>query len=327
MAHDHDHHHSHGHGHHHGTPLRTVAIGFLLTAVILVVEVVVAILSHSLSLLADAGHVLTDLAALGLSWFALKQAERPPNAQQTYGYHRTGIMAALVNASTLILIAIWIMREAYDRFNAPVEVDGLMMGWAAVVGLVANIYIGWILSREGSDNLNLRSAMLHVIGDAMASVGVIVAALVLWLRPTWTFVDPAIGVLISLLIAAGAWRILQDATLVLMEGVPRNINVETLVERILSLPGVRGVHDVHVWCIASGFPLLTCHVHLDETDVVTSAAVMNEIKDTVRKEFGIDHCTLQPEWELCGPSDNMYCSMDTLRRAPQPHAHSSEGKV
>lgn len=313
-THSHDHGHGPGHAHLPSGPgaARKLAVAFFLIVIVLVVELGVAIISHSLALLADAGHVLTDLVALGLSWYAVRQAERPADQQRTYGYHRTGIMVALFNSATLIIIAAYILHEAWGRLYAPVAVEGAMMIVAALVGLVMNLWVGHDLSSEGGDNLNVKSAVLHVMGDAAASLGVIVAAGLMMWKPAWTWLDPVIAALIAVLIGFGAWQILRDSAGVLMEGVPANIDMERLVRGILSVPGVDGVHDLHVWSIASGLPMLTCHVLLRELDVVSSAAVMNGVRDVLTEQFGITHSTLQPEWELCGP-DNLYCTLDLLR--------------
>ena len=314
-AHTHSHTHSHRNYATSPTAVGRLRVAFFLILVILVVEFAVALVSHSLALLADAGHILTDVFALGLSWFALKQAERPADASRTYGYHRTGILVALINATTLLLIAVYILHEAWQRMSAPVEVQGGIMMIAAWVALLVNLYVGYDLSREHTDNLNIRSALLHVIGDAMASVGVIIAAALIWWKPAWTWLDPTIAALIAVLIGVGAWQIVRDATSVLMEEAPGHIDMEALVDRIRETRGVEGVHDLHVWSIASGMPILTCHIHLTDFDVVTSAAVMNAVRDLLRDEFGIDHSTLQPEWELCGP-ENLYCTMDLLKELP-----------
>lgn len=315
---------THAHSHAHavtrgpGAAAR-LRLAFALISLVLIVEFVVALISHSLALLADAGHVVTDLVAIGLSWFAIRQAERPPTAQRTYGYHRVGIMVALFNSTSLLVIAAYILHEAYARLQTPVHVEGALMMMAAFVGLVANLWVGHDLSLEPEENLNVKSAVLHVMGDAAASLGVIVAAAFLWWRPSWGWLDPGIAALIAVLIAVGAWQIMYDASIVLMEGVPSNINMDALVRRIHEIPGVDGVHDLHVWAIASGLPSLTCHILLREVDIVTTAAVMNAVRDVLKREFGLTHATIQPEWELCGP-DNLYCTFDML--AEMPHAHS-----
>lgn len=309
-------HHNHAHNHAHVLPSgpRAAArfrLAFFLITIVLIVEFAVAIVSHSLALLADTGHVLTDLVAIGLSWFAIRQAERPATPQRTYGYHRVGIMAAVFNAATLLLIAVYILHEAYGRLYAPVAVEGSLMMAAAFVGLVVNLWVCRDLSSEPGENLNVRSAILHVSGDAAASLGVIIAAALIWWRPAWIWLDPGIAAAIAVLIALGAARILVDAVAVLMEGAPAHIDMETLVRRIREVPGVDGVHDLHVWAIACDLPILTCHILLRELDIVSTAAVMNAVLDMLKNDFGLSHCTIQPEWELCGP-DNLYCTMDLL---------------
>ncbi len=309
---------SHQHSHGAAGKLRSA---FLLVVVVLIVEITVGILAHSLALVADAGHVVTDLVALALSWFAVRQAERPPDAARTYGYHRTGIIVAFVNAATLLVIAGWISFEAYHRLFVSYVIEGPMMMAAAAVGLLVNLYIGWDLSREHRGNLNIKSVLIHVMGDALASLGVMVAAAIIWVRPDLSIVDPLVAVFIALLIAFGSWQIVHDAASVLMEGTPKHIDIDELVRHIKDVPGVEGLHDLHVWSIADGMPLLTCHVLLRECDVVTSAAIMNSVRDCMRSHFGIEHCTLQPEWELCGP-DNLYCSYDLIKEtAHAPHRH------
>lgn len=302
-GHAHAHDHSTGHAHVYEGPDATKRMGraFWLIAVVLVVECVAAIMSHSLALMADAGHVLTDLVALALSWFALHQAARPPTAQRTFGFHRTGIMVAVFNSVSLLFIALFIAHEALARMFLPVAVKGPTMMGAAFVGLVVNLWIGHDLAAQHGENLNVRSALLHVLGDAAASLGVVIGAAFIWWRPTLGILDPIIAVLIALLVAYGAWQILHDATVVLMEGVPPHIDLHEVRSRILQLPGVDGVHDLHVWSISVGLSLLTCHVVLHETDVVTTAAVLRAVHDAVAHDFGIAHATLQPEWELCGP--------------------------
>lgn len=323
MRHDHDDRHDHGPPSEGGRGMTTEArlrLAFVLVFFLLIVEVSVALLSHSLALLADAAHVLTDIVAIALSWYAVRQAARPPDPKRTYGYHRVGIMVALFNAVTLVLIALYIIREAWGRLFEPVAVQGGMMMIAALVGVVVNLWVGRNLSADHSDNLNVKSAILHVMGDAAASVGVIVAALLMWWQPSWTWLDPVIAALIGVLVGFGAWRILIDSIAVLLEGVPPGIDMDALVRRVLAVPGVDGVHDLHVWAIASGMPVLTCHVLLREIDVVSTAAVLNGVRETLAESFGIHHVTLQPEWEMCGP-DNLYCTGDLLKTPPPGHVH------
>jgi len=207
---------------------QTLRLAFFLTLIIVAAEVIGGLLAHSLALLSDAGHALTDIFALGLAWFATAQAERPANARKTFGYHRVGILAALINAITLILVAIWILYEAVQRFQHPEPIQPLFMFAAAGIGIAINLYIGFGLQKE-KENLNARAAALHVFGDVGASLGVIVAGLVILLTG-WTPIDPILSVGIAALIALGAWRIVRETTTILLEAVPQDINMDTLVQ-------------------------------------------------------------------------------------------------
>src|SRR6266566_4540685 len=209
------------HDHTHSMAKETLRLAFFLTMIILMVEVIGGWWANSLALLSDAGHVLTDLFALGLAWFATAQAERPANASKTFGYHRVGILAALVNAVTLIVIALVILWEAWSRFQHPEKVQPLVMFLSAGIGIAVNLYIGFGLRSEG-DNLNVRAAALHVFGDVGASIAVVVAGVIILLTG-WTPADPLLSVGIAGLIAVGAWRILRETTDILLEGTPERI--------------------------------------------------------------------------------------------------------
>src|SRR6266566_5759842 len=238
-----------GHNHTHGLARNSLRLAFYLTLIILIAELVGGLLANSLALLSDAGHVVTDIFALGLAWFATVQAERLPNARKTFGYHRVGILAAMVNAVTLIVIAFAILLEAVQRFQHPEPVQPLIMFVAAGIGIVINLIIGFGLKKE-ANNLNVRAAMLHVFGDVGASAGVIVAGIIIFLTG-WTIVDPLLSVGIAVLIAVGAWRILRETTEILLEATPKNISLPQLVEDMRKINGVQDVHDLHVWCITS----------------------------------------------------------------------------
>src|SRR5947209_17214004 len=229
-----------GHNHTHSMAKQTLRLAFFLTIIILAVELVGGVIANSLALLSDAGHVVTDLFALGLAWFAAVQAERPANARKTFGYHRVGILAALVNAVTLILIAFAITWEAVQRIQHPESVQPLAMFLAAGIGIVVNLFIGFGLQREGH-SLNVRAAVLHVFSDVAASVGVILAGILILLTG-WTLADPLLSVGIAVLIGVGAWRIIRETTDILLEGVPRDISLSALVTDI---KGIKGEQDVH----------------------------------------------------------------------------------
>src|SRR6266496_6086030 len=231
-----DQHIGHSHNHTYGMAKKTLRIAFFLTIIILVAELVGGIFANSLALLSDAGHVITDVFALGLAWFAAVQAERPANARKTFGYHRVGILAALVNAVTLIVIAIAITWEAIQRFQHPEPVQPFVMFLAAGIGIAINLYIGYGLQKEGH-SLNVRAATMHVFGDVIVSVGVIVAGIIILLTG-WTLVDPLLSVGIAVLIAIGAWRILHETTDILLEAVPKGVSMPGLVKDMKSVKGI-----------------------------------------------------------------------------------------
>lgn len=318
--------HDHGHEHAHGLSHRALQTALVLTAVILVVEVLGGFASHSLALLSDAGHVLTDMAALGLALFAAVQAERPPNARNTYGYHRTGILAALVNAVTLILVVAFIAVEAVARLQHPEPVTGWIMALAAVVGIVMNLYIGFGLSRDHNhDNLNVRAAALHVFGDVAASAGVIIAALVIALTG-WSAVDPLLSLGIALLIARGAWSILRETVDILMEAAPRSLDVAQVARDMTQQPGVVGVHDLHVWSIAGGMSALSAHVQVADGPLSACDDIVTALTTMLRDKRHITHATLQLECADCGPARNSWrCAMTPGDRRGDDHDHDAPG--
>jgi cobalt-zinc-cadmium efflux system protein len=290
--HDHDHGHNHGDVLHSHAPAGKMKLAFFLTLIILVVEVSGGWLSHSLALLSDAGHVLTDIAAIGLSWYAMKQSEKPANEGMTFGYYRAGILAAFVNGITLILITIWILWEAYSRFQYPEHVTPTWMFVSAGVGLAMNLYLG--LGMRHEENVNVKSAVLHMLGDAAASAGVIVGGIII-LFTHWYAIDPILSVLIAFLIAFGAWRIVKQTVGVLMEGTPADVEIINVVEAITSVPGIQHVHDLHVWTITSGRNALSCHVVVDGK--LTVENTQNLLREAEHKlvHLGLGHVTIQTE--------------------------------
>jgi cobalt-zinc-cadmium efflux system protein len=296
--------HTHTHG---GMTGRTLRIACALIAVVLLVELVGGILSHSLALLSDAGHVVTDLVALGLAWFATAQADRPANARKTYGYHRTGILAALVNAVTLVLIVVAIVYEAFRRLQHPPAVTPWLMFVSAGVGIAVNLYIGLRLSSQGGTNLNLRAATLHVFGDVIASVGVIVGASVIVLTG-WHLADPLISLFIAALIAVGAWNVLRETVDILMEATPRDLNVSQLVRDVRQQPGISDVHDLHIWSIAGGMYALSAHVQVSDRPLSTCDSLLERLNRLLQDRYQIAHSTIQLECAGCEPP-NLYCSL------------------
>lgn len=305
--------HNHAHDHTHGMTGRKLRTAFVLTMLILVVEVIGGVASHSLALLSDAGHVLTDIVAIGLAWFATVRAEKPADARNTYGYHRTGILAALANAITLILIVVWIAYEAVQRLQHPEPVTPWIMFLSASVGIAVNLYIGLGLRAESGENLNARGAMLHALGDVGASVGVIVGGLVILLTG-WLYADPLISIGIAILIARSAWGLLGEAVDILMEATPRDLDVPHLVQDVIAVPGVEEVHDLHIWSLAGGMRLLTAHVRVgDNRPLAGCDQLVDRIHCLVCERYGIGHTTLQLEQVGCAQRE-LYCS-------PTDHHH------
>ena len=306
-------------------------LGFLLTVAILVVEVVGGFLSHSLALLSDAGHVLTDVIALGLAWFAAAQAERPANERRTFGYHRAGILVAFFNGMTLIAIALVIAAEAYQRLRSPVDVHpGIMVG-AALVAIVVNLIIARRL--HGGEGLNTRAALLHAIGDIGASAAVVIGAVVIALTGA-TWVDPIVSVAIAVLIAVGSLRLILETLDILMESTPSDVSTEAVARDILQVAGVRAVHDLHVWTITSGIRALSSHVIIDDIPPSASAAILDRITGMLQGRYRISHATIQFESEsheshdgycACDPGavGGLYCALSPDSCVGHDHAHTS----
>lgn len=319
--------HGHTHNHSHILTREKLRLGFFLTLAILLVEIVGGSFAHSLALLSDAGHVLTDAAALGLAWFAAAQAERPANARSTYGYHRVGILTALANGLTLVLIAVGIAIEAYQRFLHPQQVEPGIVIVSAAVAIIVNLYIGFGLQKSGEENLNTRAAALHVFNDVGASAGVIVGAVVIALTGA-QWVDPLLSVVIALLVVVSAARLIRETLNILLEATPRGLSLTSLVHDICGVPGVLDVHDLHVWTIASGMHALSCHAVIDDLPPSCSAPILDCMTALLRGKYRIVHTTIQFEstahgshdgFCACTPTtcDGLYCDL----RAPAEHEH------
>ncbi|HEY3079368.1 MAG TPA: cation diffusion facilitator family transporter [Chloroflexota bacterium] len=292
--HDHDHARGHRHEHEHprtASPRRPLLTALAISAGFLVVEVGGAVFTGSLALLADAGHMLTDVAALALALGAFWLSARPATPERTYGYRRAEVLAAAANAATLVLIAFYIFYEAYQRFSDPPAVQSGPMLVVALAGLLANLASAWVLGHGHVGNLNARGAFLHVLGDTLGSVGALLAAVVM-LTTGWLYADPLASVLIGLFTLWSGWRLLREAVDVLLEATPRGVDVRALERALLGLSGVRGMHDLHVWTVTSGFLALSAHLTVDAAD---GDDLLVRASDLLRGGFGIDHATLQIE--------------------------------
>ncbi len=264
----------------------------------MVVEVIGGIVTNSLALLSDAGHMLSDAAALGLSFYAIILGTKKATISKTFGYKRFEIIAAALNGLTLILIAGYIFIEAYQRFQNPPDVSSMGMLSVSVLGLIVNIAAAFILMRGDKDeNLNVRSAFLHVIGDMLGSVGAIIAALLIYFF-NWGIADPIASVIVAFLIIVSGFRVTKDSFHILMEGAPTNIESEKVKSSLMTIPCVNDVHDLHVWSITSGMPMLTCHISI--SDDVSHDSVLSKAQSLLHDEFGIDHSTIQVEQEAIG---------------------------
>jgi cobalt-zinc-cadmium efflux system protein len=294
VAHDHSHLHSDGqggHSHSGGTQnRRALATALAITAAYTVAEVIGGLITGSLALLADAGHMLSDNFSLGLALFAFWLSTKPPTPERSFGYKRAEILAALVNGVTLVAISIWIFYEAYRRFQDPPEILGGWMMTVAVMGLFVNVAGALVLSRSEGESLNLKGALRHVIADLLGSVGVIAAA-VLILLTGWLYADPLISVLIGFLVLGSSWKLLRDSVSILLEQSPPGMDAEEVGHSMVSVEGVEDVHDLHVWTITSGFPALAAHI-LVGTDE-DCHELRRELEKIIYREFGIEHTTLQ----------------------------------
>lgn len=291
-------------------------LSIALTSLILVAEIVGGIISGSLALLSDAAHVFMDIFALAISFFAMRLAARPADDRHSYGWHRAEVMAALINGGSLAIMAIAIWVEAFRRFRSPVEVQSTEMLIIAVIGLVVNLVVIFVLGGESihhhdheedgnhssphshRKNLNQHSAFLHVLGDAISSVGVIAAALLIrFTGANW--LDPLISVLIGFIIVSSAWRVLRSSLHILLEGVPEGLSVNEIHTRLLTVPAVQEVHDLHIWNLSSQNVALSAHVTLDPGQASDSENVMASIRSLLDREFNIQHTTVQFENTPC----------------------------
>lgn len=292
----HHNHHRHGHDHHATASGRAIGIAALLTGGFMLVEVAGGLLSGSLALIADAGHMLTDFAALAMAWLALRVARRPADARRTYGFDRLSVLAAFVNGLALFAITAWIVVEAVERLSDPRPVEGGLMLAVAVAGLAVNVASFWVLSRGDRGNLNLRAALLHVLGDLLGSVGAIVAALVI-LGTGWTPVDPILSVVVAALILRSAWRVVAESAHVLLEGTPAGFDAVAIAADLqAAVPAVVDIRHLHAWSITEARPMVTLEA------VVAPGADADAARRALKVRLaalGFDHATV----ETCSPGD------------------------
>lgn len=303
--------HTHPHSHFGDLASQTtkrLMLSLALTAAFVLVEVIAGIFGNSLALLTDAAHNFTDVIALGLSWYALKIATRPANAGKTFGYHRVGILVALVNSTTLILIAFGIFYEAWHRFLTPPVVDSVILMGVGTLAFLINAVTAWLVKDGSEHDLNLRSAFLHLMGDVMSTLGAVVAGAVIYFTK-WNWLDPLVSVLIGGFILWNAWSILKQSIHILLESTPENIDMQAMVEKLHTVDGVRNVHDLHVWSISENLRMLSAHVVTDDISMRECSAIQQDINEILEHEYNILHATLQIECEGCG-NRLLYCDFD-----------------
>ncbi len=284
--------HSHGPDLHSDRKRGRLVLSLLLTSIYMIAEAVGGWLTNSLALLADAGHMLTDVAALSLTLFAFWFAARPATSRKTYGYYRLEILAAFVNGVALVLLSIWVIYEAILRWQSPPQVRAFALLIVAVGGLIINIIVARVLHTDHEHDLNMRGAFLHVLGDLLGSVAAIAAGLLI-LAFGWMWADAACSILISFIIIFGACRLVSDSVNILLEGTPRHIDYAAVEKMLLATDGVIGVHDLHVWTISSGIDALS--VHINHHDDVSHSELLAAVRDRLSEQFGIGHLTIQME--------------------------------
>lgn len=315
----HDHPHSNGHVGGHGITGRKMGLAVILTLAFVVGETVAGYFAHSLALLSDAGHNFADAAALGFSWYALWIAKKPSNKDMTFGYHRVGILAPLVNAVSLVVIAIFILIEAVGRFRHPEAVNSWVMIGVAGVAVVLNLVIGLWLHSGAKHDINIRGAYVHMIGDAVSSFGVVLAGVIVALTKA-SVADPVVSFVIAALILKSSWGILKESVTILLEGTPDGIDMAAVVTAIRSVAGVKDVHDLHVWTVGPGVIACCCHILVAEQTVREGQQVLRAVRQELDGRFKINHTTVQVEVEG-HECDDMYCSIRPAEGAHAGHHH------
>lgn len=296
---------THRHAHDAAVVSRKLVVATVATALFVVAELAAGIVSNSLALIGDALHNFTDTVALLLAFFAVHVERRPATVTHTYGYHRAGVLAAFINSGTLVAFTLYIFVEAFSRFRTPHPVNSRAMLLVAAVAFVLNTGITWWLHNEGRHDLNIRSAVLHMLGDAASSVGIVIAALLI-ARTGSTFWDPAVSVLIGVLILWSSFGILRETVNLLLEGTPSGIDPDAVTRSIAAIDGVLGVHHLHIWALAASRPALSAHILVGDVPLKTTGELLAQVNAVLHDDFDIEHTTIQFEMVNC-PEDDPYC--------------------
>lgn len=310
----HQHHH-----HHHAAAGKVLKLSLLGTVLFVIVQALAGFSAHSLALLSDAGHNLTDGLALALALLGLYLQGKPADATRTYGYHRGGVLAAFVNALSLMLLSLYLFYESYERLKNPVDVHEPTMIVTAGLGILLNVGILWGLKRSGSEDLNIRAASIHMLGDAMGSVGIIIGAIAIHYTG-WTAIDPILSIVIGAMIIWTAVDITRESLNILLEGMPRGLDMKSIVGTLRDVPGVIDVHDLHVWSLGSGAHALSCHALIEDMPPSESDAILCGMKQVLAGRFKIHHTTIQFEHARCALSETG-CSM-LVQTHDHHHGHA-----
>ena len=287
---------------------RRMALSLGITLIFVFVEIAAGLFSNSLALLTDAAHNFTDVLALALAWWALRLTTQPASNQRTYGYHRAGILAALVNSTTLVIIALGIFYEAYQRFIDPPEVQADILIGVGLVAVIINVVTALLVRRGAESDLNIRAAFLHLMGDVVSTIGAVIAGVVIRFT-NWNWLDPLVSVLIGILILWSALSILREAIDILMESTPTDIDMDAMITDISSVEGVRGVHDLHVWSITRNMRTLSAHLVTDDLVISTGASIQRRVNEVLYHKYNVNHATLQLECDEC-MSSMQHCAFE-----------------
>lgn len=311
--------HDHGHDHTHGANKKTLMISFIIITGYMIIEAIGGFITNSLALLSDAGHMLSDSISLGIALLAFTLAGKAANQRKTYGYKRFEILAAVFNGVTLVLIAIYIFYEAIQRFQNPPEIASTGMLIIAIIGLLINLLVAWIMVRGGDveENLNMRGAYLHVISDMLGSIGAIIAALLIMFFG-WSWADPLASVIVAALVLRSGYYVTKSALHVLMEGTPQNVDIDDVIQTIQNTKGIHSVHDLHVWSITSGLNALSCHAVVDaQMTIAESERLLHQIEHELAHK-NIHHMTIQLESSSHPHEDAILCH---VKKSESGHHH------
>jgi cobalt-zinc-cadmium efflux system protein len=303
--------HSHAHTHFGDAAKQTtsrLALSLVLTLAFVFVEAAAGIIGNSLALLTDAAHNLTDVIALGLSWYAIRLTSQPANGRKTFGYHRAGILVALVNSTTLVVISLGIFYEAYRRFTNPPEVESGILITVGLIAVVINVVTALLVRKGSESDLNLRSTFLHLMGDVLSTIGAVIAGVLIYFTNA-NWLDPLVSVLIGFLILYNAWGILRDAVDILLEAAPHDVDARKLVHDVMQIKGVLGVHDLHVWSLTQSLRTMSAHILTDNLSISEGTDIQRQINEIVYHRYNIAHATLQLECVDCLP-DSLYCDFN-----------------